>query len=346
MTQSPPIQFARYFVTFTFLLTISVSHLFAQETTATGAAKKLKPLKGTWTTAATLPDGNQIESEMKLEGGNDSLTGAFTSNNNTNEAKSITVNGAQVEFELAIELDGNPLDIVIRAEQKSDNSMAGQWFLIQGGVEAQSGDWKAERTSTAIALFDGSNLDHFRGYAQEKVGDGWKIVDGALHLDGKKRTGDIVTKEQFGSFELEFEWKISEGGNSGVMYRVALDKKRPWHTGPEYQILDDEVHKDGKKPKNTAGSIYALYVPVNKKLKPVGQWNSSKIVLDGNSLEHWLNGQKVAESEIGGEEWNKAVAESKFTKQADFGKKKKGHICFQDHGDPVWYRNIKIKPLD
>lgn len=321
------------------------------KTQAVRVAKKLKPMAGAWKSTATLPDGNALESEMVLKGKNESLKGTFSTNDGETEIEKISVERNKVQFEMSVDVEGNTVDIVVEAVQKSDDSMKGTWSLMQDGVAAQSGAWVAERSasesdSKVTALFDGSSMDHFRGYATEKIGDGWKIVDGTLHLNGEKKSGDIVTKEQYGSFELEFEWKISKGGNSGVMYRVALDKKRPWHTGPEYQILDDDVHKDGKKPKNTAGSIYALYVPVNKTLKPVGQWNSTRIILDGNKLEHWLNGQKVAQSEIGGKEWNERVAESKFQKQADFGKMKKGHICFQDHGDPVWYRNIKIKSLD
>jgi len=131
-----------------------------------------------------------------------------------------------------------------------------------------------------------------------------------------------------------------------VMYRVSLGDRKPYLTGPEYQVLDDDKHKDGKIESHRSGSLYALYAPQNKKLMPVGQWNTSKIVLNGNDVEHWLNGQKVVAAEIGSADWNEKVADSKFKSWEKFAKNKKGHICFQDHGNPVWYRNIKIKPLD
>jgi hypothetical protein len=188
-------------------------------------------------------------------------------------------------------------------------------------------------------------LASFRGYAQEEVGSGWSMSDGTLHFDGTK-SGDVITKQEFENFVLEFEWKISEAGNSGVMYRVSLGDRQAYLSGPEYQVLDDAKHQDGKLKSHSAGALYALYVPINKTLKPVGQWNSSKIVLDGNKVEHWLNGLKVVEAELGSDDWKEKVAASKFKDWEKFGKNAKGHIAFQDHGDPVWYRNIKIERLE
>ena len=193
-------------------------------------------------------------------------------------------------------------------------------------------------------LFDGSSLDHFRGYHKEEIGKGWKIDNGTLMFDGSGG-GDIITKKQYKNFELTLEWKVSEGANSGIMYRVSTGDNAPYFSGPEYQVLDDDKHRDGKNPMTSAGSIYAMYKPLNKSLKKVGDWNSAKIVLNGNKLEHWLNGQKVAHAEIGSDDWNKRIAASKFKTWEKFGKNATGHICLQDHGDKVWYRNIKIKNL-
>lgn len=203
----------------------------------------------------------------------------------------------------------------------------------------------AQSSSKSEVLFDGTNLDNFRGYKEEKIGEGWKVEDGVLHFDGTP-SGDIITKKQYGSFELTFDWKVSEGGNSGVMYRVTLGDSAPYKSGIEYQILDNDLHKDGENRKTCAGSLYALYQPGDVVPNKPGEWNSSKIVIDGDNVQHWLNGQKVVDVEIGSEDWNERVAESKFATWEKFGKSKRGHISFQDHHDPIWYRNIKITPMD
>jgi hypothetical protein len=179
------------------------------------------------------------------------------------------------------------------------------------------------------------------------VPDRWQAKDGELVLSHKSGTkgGDLVTKEEFGSFELSFEWKLGRGANSGIMYRVSEDRGAPYETGPEYQLLDNAGHPDGRDPKTAAASIYALYAPSRDVTKPLGEWNVTRIVLNGNHLEHWLNGVKVAECEIGGADWNDKVAKSKFAGMPKFGKNAKGHIDLQDHGDDIAFRNIKIRPL-
>lgn len=196
-----------------------------------------------------------------------------------------------------------------------------------------------------VKLFDGKTTDGWRGYFQEKVGSGWKVVDGALMFDGSGG-GDIATVKEYGNFILKFEWKVEPGSNSGVMYRVSLGDRAPYFSGPEYQILDDERHRDGKNPLTSAGSLYALYAPQDKKLMKVGEWNTGKIVLDGSRVEHWLNGKKVVEADLASKEWQEKVAASKFAKWEKFGKNSSGHIVLQDHGDKVWYRNIEIKVLE
>lgn len=196
----------------------------------------------------------------------------------------------------------------------------------------------------ARVLFDGTNLDQFRGYAEEKIGAGWKVEEGVLRFDGSGG-GDICTRDEFSDFELTFDWKVTKGANSGVMYRVSLGDSAPYLSGPEFQILDDAEHPDGKNESTSAGSLYALYAPANKSLKPVGEWNTAKIVIKGNRVEHWLNEQMVVEAELDSEDWKNRVAASKFKDWEKFGKNPSGHICFQDHGNEVWYRNIRIRDL-
>lgn len=196
-------------------------------------------------------------------------------------------------------------------------------------------------------LFNGSSTDAFRGYKQSGFpSKGWEVVDGTLHVKGGGGAGDLVTRQKYASFELEFEWKVSSGANSGVMYRVSEEFKEPWYTGPEYQVLDDSRHGDGKNPKTSAGALYALIAANSeKKLKPVGEWNQGKIVLKGTQLEHWLNGHKVVALDLGSPEAKRLIAQSKFKELPKFAQEPVGHICFQDHGDNVWYRNIRIRSI-
>ncbi len=195
-----------------------------------------------------------------------------------------------------------------------------------------------------LALFDGSSLDAFCGYEDESIGPGWKIDGAVLHFDGTP-SGDLCTKEEFADFELTFEWKVGPGANSGVMYRVSLGDDAPYFSGPEYQILENEGHADGKNPATSAASLYALYPPENATLKPAGEWNESRIVLNGPAVEHWLNGTCVVKAEIGGDDWNTKVGAGKFKDWEKFGRNETGHICFQDHGNEVWFRNIRIRKL-
>ena len=194
-------------------------------------------------------------------------------------------------------------------------------------------------------LLDSKDLSAFRGYASEEIGDGWSIDGRYLYFDGSSDCGDIITKEEYSDFELQFEFKVSEGGNSGVMYRVSLGDTAPYMSGPEYQVLDDANHDDGKNEVTSAGSLYALYAPKDKKTKDAGAWNQAKIKVVGNKITHYLNKVKVVEVEIGSEDWNSRLGESKFKDWEKFAKNAKGHIAFQDHGDEVWYRKIRIKRL-
>jgi hypothetical protein len=192
-------------------------------------------------------------------------------------------------------------------------------------------------------LFDGKTLDGWRGWKKDKPSEAWKVVDGLLTLAGKG--GDILTIEQYENFELKIDWRVAPGGNSGIMYRVAETEGAPYMTGPEYQVLDNAKHPDGKNPKTSAGSIYAVYAPAKDVSKPAGEWNSSRIVANGRKIEHWLNGEKTAEAEIGSEDWAKRIADSKWKTAKKYGLEPKGHIDLQDHGDKVEYKNIKIREI-
>lgn len=195
-----------------------------------------------------------------------------------------------------------------------------------------------------VNLFNGKDLSGWRVYKGGAIGDGWAVEDGALTLK-RAGGGDIVTETEFADFELTFDWKISKNGNSGVMYfvRELPNASAPYHTGPEYQVLDNAGHPDGKIPSHTAGAIYDLVTPSEDATKPVGEWNQARIVVYKGHIEHWLNGRKVAESSYGDDAWKKLVAGSKFNAMPDFATEPKGRICLQDHGDPVWYRNIRIR---
>lgn len=190
-------------------------------------------------------------------------------------------------------------------------------------------------------LFDGESLSGWRGYREEAPPAGWQVVDGELTRVG--RGGDLLTSEQFADFELAFEWKVAEGGNSGVMYRVATNEEATYHTGPEYQVLDNARHRDGKDPLTSAGSCYGLYAPPKDVTRPVGDWNTARVVVRGNRVEHWLNEVKVVEYELLSPEWEKRVQASKFKQWPNYGRVARGHIAIQDHGDRVAYRNVRIK---
>ena len=192
-------------------------------------------------------------------------------------------------------------------------------------------------------LFDGKSLTGWRGFKTPTPSAGWKAVDGVLFREAAG--GDLLTNEEFGDFELSLEWKLEKGGNSGIFFRVIDDGDFAWWSGPEVQVLDNAVHKDGKNPLTSAGSNYAVHAPLKDVTKPIGQWNAVRLVVKGAHVEHWLNGVKIVDYELWSPDWAKRVKASKFDKIPIYGKAKRGRIALQDHGDPVWYRNIKIRPL-
>lgn len=192
-------------------------------------------------------------------------------------------------------------------------------------------------------LFDGKTTEGWRGYRQKAMTEGWQVIDGALTRAGK--AGDIVTIEQFQDFELVFDWKVNAGGNSGVFYRASEETASVWQNAAEYQILDNAGHADGKDALTSTGSNYAMHPPSKDVSKPAGEWNSSRIVVHGKHVEHWLNGVKIVEYEIGTDEWMALYQKSKFAKYPTYGRVPRGHIAIQDHGDYVAFRNIKIRPI-
>ena len=199
----------------------------------------------------------------------------------------------------------------------------------------------AERAAGWRLLFDGQSLEHWRGYKRDDAPDGWRAVDGTLARVG--RGGDLITREQFAGFDLMLDWRVSPGGNSGVMFHVTEGPDQTYHSGPEMQILDNAGHRDGKVPETSAGSNYALHAPVRDLTKPVGEWNTARLVVRGRRVEHWLNGEKIVEYDLESPDWTAKVAASKFKEWPEYGRAIRGHIALQEHGNPVWFRNIKIR---
>lgn len=207
---------------------------------------------------------------------------------------------------------------------------------------------ESEKRAGWKLLFDGKSAENFRGYKKDKLTDGWAVVDGALSRV-KGGAGDIVTKDEYDSFELSIEYKISKGGNSGIMFHVTETEDAPWKTGPEIQVQDNV---DGHDPQK-AGWLYQLYEPgrdwasgkVPDATRPVGEWNQLQIRITPRDCEINMNGIRYSKFQKGSDDWNQRVAKSKFKAFANFGKPTKGLISLQDHGNPVSYRNIKIRKL-
>lgn len=201
----------------------------------------------------------------------------------------------------------------------------------------------AEKAAGWRLLFDGRTTEGWRGYRKDRCPDGWVVKDGCIVRVGPG--GDIISEGEFEDFELKLEWRISAAGNSGIFYRVDESVGWPWETGPEMQVLDNDEHYDGKNEKTSAGSNYALHAPVRDVTEPVGFFNKVHIIVDGAHVEHWLNGVRVVDYELWSDDWERRVADSKFKQWPKYGRMKRGHIVLQDHGDKVWYRNIKVRPL-
>jgi hypothetical protein len=202
----------------------------------------------------------------------------------------------------------------------------------------------AERADGWRALFDGSDLAAWRGYRKPSLPDGWQVVDGSLALV-TAGAGDVITRDQFRNFDLRLEWRVAPGGNSGIFYRATEEGSYIWQSASEMQVLDDERHADGKSELTSAGSNFALYPAGRGVSRPAGEWNAVRLLVNGSHVEHWLNGVKVVEYELGSPEWEARVRASKFASMPLYGRAPEGHIGLQDHGDRVDFRNILIRVL-
>jgi hypothetical protein len=215
---------------------------------------------------------------------------------------------------------------------------------------------KSETTNGWKLLFDGKTLTGWRGFHSQTAPGVWTVEDGCIKKakavgEPRPTGGDLITVDQFENFELYIEWKLSKGANGGIKYLVSESLPPTGRSGVsfEYQVLDDDNHPDAKAGiggNRTSSSLYDLIPAGNgKKLKPLGEFNETRIIVKGNHIEHWLNGVKTVEFDRSSEAYKKHVAESKFKNTKGFGEAKQGHILLQDHGDEVWYRNIKIREI-
>ncbi len=211
--------------------------------------------------------------------------------------------------------------------------------LVAGEPNTLTGDEKAAGWKL---LFDGKTTEGWRNYNRDAISEGWQVDDGAL-VRTARGAGDIITVDKYGAFELVLEFKISPGGNSGVMYHV-LEKEGspPWHTGPEIQIQDNAGGHDAQK----SGWLYQLYPADEDATKPAGEWNELRVLISPEKCTTHMNGVKYNEYVKGSADWDERVAKSKFHRFAGFGKATAGHVCLQDHGNRVSFRNIKIRKLD
>ncbi len=227
-------------------------------------------------------------------------------------------------------------------------------YAQKGGDNTLS---KKEKKEGWVLLFDGKSTEHWRGYGKQEFPKGWIIEDGAVKCQGSGRGeagardgGDIITKEQYQNFEFSLEWKISEGGNSGIFILGQEIEGQPiYMSAPEMQVLDNDKHPDaklGRDGNRQAGSLYDLIPATPQNAKPVGQWNKVLITVYKGTVIFNQNGKNVAEFHLWTDKWKDMVADSKFKDWPNFvDPAEKGHIGLQDHGDDVWYKNIKIKVL-
>lgn len=200
-------------------------------------------------------------------------------------------------------------------------------------------------------LFDGTAISGWHNYGGGAVGKQWIIDNGTLKFAGSEKTDtiaqDIVTDDEYENFDLKLEWKADTGSNSGILFYVKEDTAyhRPYWTGPEMQVLDNERHPDSKIIKHRAGDLYDLISCSKETVRPALEWNQVEIKAENGKLDFWLNGENVVSTQMWDDNWNKMIANSKFKEWPGFGTFKKGRICLQDHGDNVWFRNIKVRKL-
>lgn len=214
-------------------------------------------------------------------------------------------------------------------------TLAAQGKPASSATAPATGKWRALISATSAP---------WRGYKEKGMPAGWTVKDGVLSKE--KPVGDIISNEQFGDFELEIEWRISSGGNSGIFYRGTEDEEKIYWTAPEYQLLDDEKAEDNKTRLTCAGAAYGLYPSPAGHLKPVGEWNATRIIAKGAHVEHWVNGFKLLEYELWSPDWEAKVKASKFVEWKKYGRAKSGHLALQgDHDGALAFRKIRIREL-
>jgi hypothetical protein len=212
-----------------------------------------------------------------------------------------------------------------------------------------------EKTEGWKLLFDGKTTNGWHSYGYKSVGNAWNISDGTLHLDvaNKKNwpaneSKDILTNDEYDNFHLKVDWKLAKKGNSGIIFYVHEDKAKyanTYETGPEMQVLDNAGHADAKIPKHRAGDLYDLISSSSEPVKPAEEWNHAEIICKNGKLQFFLNGVSIVTTTMWDDNWKKMVANSKFKSMPGFGTFKKGKIALQEHGEEVWYKNIKIRKL-
>ena len=194
------------------------------------------------------------------------------------------------------------------------------------------------------SLSDGNAPKAWRGWKSEDFPAGWKVEGNVLSKDGEVE--DLTSRETFGNFELEFDWKVSEGGNAGIFYRGTREYDYIYWSAPEYQVLDDAKHPDGRNRLTSAAAAYALYSAPAGVVKPANEWNSARLVVNDDHVEHWLNGHRVVMYELWGRDWKEKVAASKFARYPNYGLAKTGYLGIQgDHAGSLFVRNMRLRPL-
>jgi 3-keto-disaccharide hydrolase len=210
---------------------------------------------------------------------------------------------------------------------------------------------EAEKADGWELLFDGNDINaNWRGYKMEDAPTSWVIDDGAIFFNPEVggTNGDIISREQYGQFEFALEWKVAPGSNSGIFYHVDESDQYefPYETAPEMQVLDNDLHPDAAFKQHRAGDLYDLMESRVENVVPVGQWNKVRIIVRGNTVQHWQNDELVIETTMWDNNWAALIADSKFATWPGFAKSKTGHFALQDHTDPVWFKNLKVKRLD
>jgi hypothetical protein len=225
-------------------------------------------------------------------------------------------------------------------------TLAAGIFFTAAGASAQADNTltKAEKKEGWVLLFDGKSTAQWRPY-QSKPSDGWEIADGAIYCKekGVQHRADLITAEEYADFEFAFDWKLIKAANSGLVYRANEEQGAAHESASEYQLIDDTGYPGKLETWQNSGADYDMHPPTKIVSKPAGEYNHSIIKARGKHIEHWLNGVKVADYEIGTPAWVARRAKSKWKDIPGWGENEKGHICLQDHGGGIWFKNLKIR---